>query len=134
MYPTIPGLLHSLAHSALLATIGVNPDLLQFYVSKSGDHFTYMTGTYQHYYVTGIITTFGAHENHSFLGLALPAHHPLSKRVYYQLCDDCFQTPSRLKAACACDATTLAAYAYAVEVEPLVPHPHSLACACSSAR
>ena len=128
MYPTLHGLLHALSQGPVLSTVGVNPDLLQFYVSQNKDKPVFMAGSYQHYYITGVINAFGAHENQSYLALDLPAHHPLSKRVFYQIDADCFVSSSRLRDDCACDASLLAAYAYSIEVEALVPFAHSLTC------
>lgn len=129
MYPTLPGLLHALSKGPIVATVGVNPDLLQFYVSHSKNQPVFMAGSYQHYYITGILNAFIVHDDQSYLALDLPAQHPLSKRIYYLIDADCF-TSSRLREDCSCDASLLAAYAYSIEVEALVPFTHSLVC-CS---
>ena len=128
MYPTLPGLLHALSQGPVLTTVGVNPDLLQFYLSQNQGKPVFMAGSYQHYYVTGVLDAFGAHENQSYLALDLPAHHPLSKRIFYPIDADCFASTTRLRSDCACDASLLAAYAYSVEVEALVPFLHTLSC------
>ena len=128
MYPTLPGLLYALSQGPVLTTVGVNPDLLQFYLSQNQGKPVFMAGSYQHYYVTGVLDAFGAHENQSYLALDLPAHHPLSKRIFYPIDADCFASTTRLRSDCACDASLLAAYAYSVEVEALVPFVHTLSC------
>ena len=109
----------------VLTTVGVNPDLLQFYISAPNKNRTFMTGEYHRYYVSGVIDGYSL--SNEAVSLQLPAFHAFTKTIFYHLSPSCFHNSTVLP-SCHTDADVLMKYAYSLEVEPLPSYYHSFHC------
>ena len=117
--------LTTLSQQPIISTIGVNPDLLQFYISTPNNELNFMIGNYQHYYVSGVVTSFSLEKN--YVSFQLPSFHYLSRDLYYRLSPSCIQNHHFLP-DCSNDADILMQYAYTIEVEEIPYTPKSLIC------
>lgn len=118
-------LLNALSQGPLLTTVGVNPDLLQFYISDINGKRNYMSGQYHRYYVSGILDSFSLEEK--YISLQLPSFHTFTRNVFYKLSPICFANQSVVD-KCVNDGDVLTKYTYSFEVEPIPVNSHSLQC------
>lgn len=118
-------LLNALSNGPLLSTVGVNPDLLQFYISKPNGMRNFMSGQYHRYYVSGILDAFSLEE--MYISLQLPSFHAFTRNVFYRLSPSCFVDKSSID-KCISDGDVLTKYTYSIEVEPIPANSHSLQC------
>ena len=123
VFPEMNSFLTTLSQQPIISTIGVNPDLLQFYISTPNDELNFMTGNYQHYYVSGVVTSFSLERN--YVSFQLPSFHYLSRDLYYRISPSCIQNHQFLP-DCSNDADILMQYAYTIEVEEIPYIPKSL--------
>lgn len=105
--------------------MGVNPDLLQFYISSTNERKNFMSGYYHRYYVSGVVDGFSLQDQ--FVSLQLPSFHIFTRNVFYSIHSSCIRD-STILSNCITDAAVLTKYAYTVEVEPLPSFAHSLQC------
>ena len=109
--------------------MGVNPAVLQFYVSESKNRPNFLRGAFHRYFIAGIVSAYNLAGSDRFVTLTLPSFHPLSRHLHFFVPANCLADPPRgsspLREG---DANSLAFYAYTAEIEPLPRFEHLFEC------
>ena len=104
----------------VLATIGVNPDILQFYVSKIDGKWNPLVGSFHRLYISGILSNFSLLAPLPHISLTVPQMQEQSRNLIFAL-------PNPLSARDA-NAANLAQFAYVAEIDPLPVISHRFDC------
>ena len=109
--------------------MGVNPAVLQFYVSESKNRPNFLRGAFHRYFIAGIVSSYHLAGSDRFVTLTLPSFHPLSRHLHFPVPANCLPDAPRGSAApCEGDANSLAFYAFTAEIEPLPRFEHLFEC------
>ena len=127
----------------VLSTIGVNPDILQFYLSIIDHKINILQGSFHHWYISGILSEISPFGETPFLTLSVPFFHMDIRNLYFGLPADLLQNSSSSISQSSSDLNMdgsgnghystentkeLAHYAYVFEVDPLPRFPHPFEC------
>ena len=129
MFPALSALLTAVHDQPVLATVGVNPAVLQFYVSESKNRPNFLRGAFHRYFIAGIVSSYNLAGSDRFVTLTIPSFHPLSRHLHFFVPANCLADPPRgsspLREG---DANSLAFYAYTAEIEPVPRFEHLFEC------
>ena len=136
LYPTLQNFLLAVSKEPALSVVGVNPSVLQFYVSESHGHRNYLIGNFHRFFIAGIVTLYNISREEGFVTLTLPSFHPLTQNLHFLIGSRCTLNVLNNNGGsvrfsdhgCDGDASLLTYYAYTLEVEPLPSFPHSFEC------
>ena len=107
--------------SPVLSTIGVNPDILQFYLSTIDEKVNILQGSFHHWYISGMITEVSHFSATPYITLTIPFLHKDSRNLHFALSsEDNYNSIENTR--------ELSYYAYVVDIDPLPRLRHSFDC------